>query len=314
MNMKRKFFVLFYIFIMTMFFSSCLQPNGNNGNPGEETPAPTAAPTVAILDQEPLVLASIPFENELKLLEAWQLLVDYLTAETGIPIKLDIKNSYKEIIEGLKSGNIDMANTGALVYVKAHEESGVTPLVKPISISSSEAFYKSYIIVRADSGISHISQLKGKKFAFTDRESTSGYLMPIAMLEEAGAENLDFFSEYIFAGDHDSAFLAVYNGYVDGAGISNFAFIKGTDDRLKDIIVIKESDPIPTGPIVISSDMDKEQAEKIKQAFLKMGDNEETKEVLKEIQMEGFEEASDSDYESMRKAKKALEKMGLDEE
>jgi len=306
--MIKKYLFLLYIIILTFFISSCI---GNTPEP-QETPAPTPLPTVAVIDREPLVLASIPFENELKLLEAWQLLADYLTEQTGIPVKLDIENSYKEIIEGLASGNIDMANTGGFVYLKAHEEQGVIPLVKPISISTGEAFYKSYIIVRKDSGITHISQLKGKKFAFTDRESTSGYLVPVSMLFEAGAESLNFFSECIFAGDHDSAFLAVYNGYVEGAGISNFAFIKGKDERLKDIEVIKESDPIPTGPIVIRSDMNKEDAEKLKEAFLKIGRTEDTKELIEQLQVEGYDKASDSDYDSLRKVEKAMEKMGLE--
>jgi len=65
--MSKKYLFLSYIIILTFFLSSCI---GNTPEP-QETPLPTSRPTVAVINQEPLVLASIPFENELKLLEAW---------------------------------------------------------------------------------------------------------------------------------------------------------------------------------------------------------------------------------------------------
>ncbi len=308
MNVK---FSVFFLFIFIMCLSSC-----KNGRV-TDTPTPVSSPEAVKspsvdTGQKPIVFACIPYESELKLIEAFQSLADYIAEQTGIPVSLEIKKSYKEIIDGLDSGEIDLANTGPLVYIKAHDTSGAYALVKPLPQSASTPFYKSYIIVRKDSGIKNISQLKGKKFAFTDRESTSGYLLPVLMLADAGVKDLKFFSEVRFTGNHDSAFLAVYNGYVDGAGISNYAFTKAIDKRLGDVIVIAESDAIPTAPITVKSNMPSEQVKKIKEAFLKLNtDKEDTKNLLDIFKIKGYIDASDKDYDSIRRARKAIDKMGL---
>ena len=189
--MKKRFSVLFLLFLI-MCFSSC-----NNDRVTENTPVPVSSPEAikspsVDTGEKPIVFACIPYESELKLIEAFQALADYIAEQTGIPVTLEIKKSYKEIIDGLSNGDIDLANTGPLVYIKAHDKSGAYALVKPMPLSTSTPFYKSYIIVRKDSGIKKISQLKGKKFAFTDRESTSGYLLPVLMLADAGVKDLKF--------------------------------------------------------------------------------------------------------------------------
>jgi len=309
--MNIKFSVFFLLFVI-ICFSSCKNDREINTPTPVSSPESVKSPSVNTA-QKPIIFACIPYESELKLIEAFQSLADYIAEQTGIPVNLEIKKSYKEIIDGLSNGDIDLANTGPLVYIKAHDKSGAYALVKPMPQSSSTPFYKSYIIVRKDSGIKKISQLKGKKFAFTDRESTSGYLLPVLMLADAGVKDLKFFSEVRFTGNHDSAFLAVYNGYVDGAGISNYAFTKATDKRLGDVIVIKESDSIPTAPITVRANMPSEQVKKIKEAFLKISaaDKPETKNVLDIFKIKGYIDASDKDYEPIRRARKAIDQMGL---
>ncbi|MEQ8189161.1 MAG: phosphate/phosphite/phosphonate ABC transporter substrate-binding protein [Candidatus Eremiobacterota bacterium] len=306
--MNKKFSVFFLVFLI-MCLSSC---NNERVPTSTAVPSPEPVKSPVTTGQKPIVFACIPYESELKLIEAFQALADYISDQTGIPVNLEIKKSYKEIIDGLGNGDIDFANTGPLVYIKAHDKSGANALVKPMPLSSSTPFYKSYIIVRKDSGIKKISQLKGKKFAFTDRESTSGYLLPVLMLADAGVKDLKFFSEVRFTGNHDSAFLAVYNGYVDGAGISNYAFTKAIDKRLGDVIVIAESDAIPTAPITVRANLPSEQVKKIKEAFLNINpDKEETKGVLDIFKIKGYIDASDKDYDSIRRARKAIDKMGL---
>ncbi len=308
MNIK---FSVFFPSFCDYLFSSCKNDREINTPTPVSSPESVKSPSVNTA-QKPIIFACIPYESELKLIEAFQSLADYIAEQTGIPVNLEIKKSYKEIIDGLSNGDIDLANTGPLVYIKAHDNQEPM-LCKTNAQSSSTPFYKSYIIVRKDSGIKKISQLKGKKFAFTDRESTSGYLLPVLMLADAGVKDLKFFSEVRFTGNHDSAFLAVYNGYVDGAGISNYAFTKATDKRLGDVIVIKESDSIPTAPITVRANMPSEQVKKIKEAFLKISaaDKPETKNVLDIFKIKGYIDASDKDYEPIRRARKAIDQMGL---
>ena len=300
--MKKIFFLLF---ISIILLSSCRREIVVN----PAVPVPTS---IIKTKDKPLVLSCIPIESELKLIEGWQLLADYITEQSGIPVEIDTKKSYEDIINGLKSGDIDMAYLGALSYIKAHEIAGVIPLVQPNFITEKDPLYRSCIIVRKDSGIKDISGLKGKRFAFTDKDSTSGYLIPVSMMSDSGIKNLKFFSRYIFTGDHEAAFLAVYNGYVDGAAVYSRLFLDNQDARLKDIIIIKKSAPIPTGPIVIRKEISSEKAELIKKAFLTVGTQKGTEEIRKLIKTSHYCKVSDSDYNPIRKATEVLKKMGLD--
>lgn len=296
--------ICFLLFILIILLSSCRK------EPVINTPVPN--PTSASKTKEkPLVLSCIPIESELKLIEGWQLLADYITDQTGIPVEIDTKKSYEDIINGLKNGEVDMAYLGALSYIKAHEEAGVIPIVQPNFITEKEPSYRSCIIVRKDSGIKKISDLKGKKFAFTDKDSTSGYLIPVSMMSDSGIKSLKFFSKYLFTGDHEAAFLAVYNGYVDGAAVYSRLFLENNDPRLKDIIIIKKSEPIPTGPIVISREIPGGKVELIKKAFLSIGGKKETEEIRKLIKTSHYRETSDKDYDPVRKATEVFKKMGL---
>ncbi len=296
------------ILFLFLFISSCKPTPVTT-----VTPVPVSSPSPSSSsNQKPLILSCIPYASELKLTEGWQCLADYLSAYMGIPVKFEMKKTYKPLVDGLKSGEIDFANTGPLIYVKAHDIAGATPLVKPIPVSGKSPFYQSYVIVRKDSGIKTISQLKGKKFAFTDKESASGFLIPVLILSEAGIKDFKFFSDVLYTGDHDSSISAVYNGYADGAGVSNYLFAKGTNERLGDLLVIKKSDPIPTAPIVVRANMPPDVVKKIKDAFLSIDpDKKENRYFLDIIQVRSYIEATDKEYEPIRKAAKAIEKMGF---
>ncbi|MEQ8169611.1 MAG: phosphate/phosphite/phosphonate ABC transporter substrate-binding protein [Candidatus Eremiobacterota bacterium] len=297
--------ICFLLLILISLLSSCRRETVIN------TPVPAPTP-VSTAKEKPLVLSCIPIESELKLIEGWQLLADYITDRTGIPVEVDTKKSYEDIINGLKNGEVDMAYLGALSYIKAHEVAGVIPIVQPNFITEKAPTYRSCIIVRKDSGIKKFADLKGKKFAFTDKDSTSGYLIPVSMMADSGIKNLKFFSSYLFTGDHEAAFLAVYNGYVDGGAVYSRLFLENKDPRLKDIIIIKKSEPIPTGPIVIRKEIPSEKVELIKKAYLSVGGRKETEEIRKLIKTSHYCETSDKDYDIIRKATEVFKKMGQD--
>jgi phosphonate transport system substrate-binding protein len=74
-------------------------------------------------------------------------------------------------------------------------------------------------IARADSGIKKIEDAKGKRMAFVDPASTSGFLFPAAYLKKRGIDYNTFFAQYVFAGSHDGAVRAIYNGDEDVAAV-----------------------------------------------------------------------------------------------
>ena len=71
-------------------------------------------------------------------------------------------------------------------------------------------------MARVDSGIADLSDIRGKKVAFVDPSSASGYLYPAAHLVGLGYD-IDKDIDSVFAGGHDKSLQAVLNGDVDVA-------------------------------------------------------------------------------------------------
>jgi phosphonate transport system substrate-binding protein len=94
---------------------------------------------------------------------------DYLTKAMGRPVNLAAPDSYRETVAHLADGSYDFACLGALMYMRAHADYGVIPLVR----RTIDLHYRTVFITGADSSIHSLSDLMGKQFAFGDIDSTS---------------------------------------------------------------------------------------------------------------------------------------------
>ncbi len=254
------------------------------------------------ITQKPIYIGFIPQGNAVFMVKKWEPLADYLAKELGLPVETVFRSSYREIISAFSNGEMDICLTGAFMYVLARQEADIRPLVRRKKFGTS--FYHSLIIVRKDTGIMSIGDLQGKTFAFTDKESTTGYLLPVAMMRQRGILDLEkYFSEVIYTGNHDSVLLAVHTRSADGAAMSNTRW-RPENPKISDLRIIWKSDPILLGPFSVRGDLDRDLTERIKEAFLKIGKTSETADLSVHLQIEGFEEAIDSDYDVIRKARK----------
>jgi len=249
-----------------------------------------------------LTIGFIPQGNAVFMAKKWQPLADYLAEALKRPVEMEFRSSYREIIDALVNGEMDLCLTGAFTYVLTREAADIRPLVRRKKFGS--PYYHSVIIVRKDSGLKTFSDLAGKSFAFTDKESTTGYLLPVAMMRRKGiADPQSYFSEVIFAGNHDSALLSVYTGNVDGAALSTTRW-RPDNPIVAELRIIWKSDPVYLGPFSVRGGLDEKLITGIKDAFLKIGRTPETRKLADYIQVQGFEVAHDSDYDSIRRAKK----------
>jgi phosphonate transport system substrate-binding protein len=128
------------------------------------------------------------------------------------------------------------------------------------------------MVVRKDSGITSIEQMKGHSLAWADPNSTSGYLIPSATLKQQGIDLTDgaYFSRTGFAGGHEQGVIAVLNKQFDacvtwttGQGDIAEGYSRGNlrtmvDHgmlKMSDVAIIWQSGKIPNGPWAIRSDL-----------------------------------------------------------
>lgn len=185
----------------------------------------------------------------------------------GVPVKVFTPADYDGVIQGLLGGTLDMAWLGASGYAKIYltDADSVSPVLTKQNIDGSTGYY-SIGFARADSGIKSLEDAKGKKFAFAEPNSTSGYLVPGAEMVESVGKLEDFFAEVKFSGGHEQSIVGVANGDFDAAvawadglgdwadGYNSGAFRRAADAGLvdmNDIVEIWRSKLIPEGPMVV---------------------------------------------------------------
>jgi phosphonate transport system substrate-binding protein len=142
---------------------------------------------------------------------------DYLAKALGVKTEMFFAAEYAAVIEALKSNRIQLAQLYAGSYAAAYDAipgNDIEPLV--MNVASGAMGYHSYLVVKADSPYKKLEDMKGKKIAMSDPNSTSGYIMPMYYLHKQGINLHDYFSEAVFAGGHEPALLALYNGTFDG--------------------------------------------------------------------------------------------------
>ena len=141
----------------------------------------------------------------------------------GIKVNIQIPTEYSQLVDLFKRGEIDFAFFTALNFIEAERDAGAKALLK--KVYDGKEFYYSSIVVRADSKIKKISDLKGKKIGFVDPKSTSGYLYPRVMLRAAGLDSGLGVAPgpttlaYDFFGNHENSVQALLDKKVDAIGV-----------------------------------------------------------------------------------------------
>jgi phosphonate transport system substrate-binding protein len=262
-------------------------------------------------------MAFVPSADSTKVLASGEPLARLLTEATNLNFKVSVPTSYTTVIEAMGSNQVDVGWLAPFAYVLAHDKNGSQVLLA--SVRQGSKTYRSQIIVRADSGINSIDDLRGKKFAFVDPASASGFLFPNALLAGRGIDYKTFFSDTIFAGGHDKVVIAVYNKQVDGGATFGQNIDTGppTDARtlvtstLPDVLnVVKPiatTDPIPNDTVSVRQGLDDNVVKLIRDGLLYVQSTDEGKKALRDLYgIDGLALADDRDYDSVRTAARAL--------
>lgn len=118
-------------------------------------------------------------------------LADYLAARLNRPVVLRTVDSWEGLAKSLANGETDIALMGPWGYVLANNEAGSQVVASILYDNKPE--YHAIIVTHPDSGIQTVADLKGRTFAFGDKGSTSGYLIPLHFFMTQGID--DFLSK-----------------------------------------------------------------------------------------------------------------------
>ena len=189
-----------------------------------------------------------------------------------MPVRLVAVASYAASLEALRSGRVDVAVLGEVAALRGQEAGAAAPLVTPVGEGDAVPTYESVIVTRLDSGLHDLAALRGRALGLVDAQSASGYLVPRAMLREAGIDPDAEVRVRLF-GRHRAVAEAVLGGAVP-AGAMHAGTLRPPDlDRgpaYARLRVLARSRPIPRGPVAVRAGLDPAVRHALAEALLRV--------------------------------------------
>lgn len=216
--------------------------------------------------EKPLIrFGVIPRYNPLVMYKRYQPIMDYLTAETPYRFELKISKDYPEAVRFLQQGVTQVSSLGDVTFAEANTQYAAIPILKPRN-RDGVPFYRSAIIVRADSPLKNITGLRGKSMAFGSSHSTSGNLIPRYLLWNKGVRMQDL-SRWENLQHHDAVAKAILKGQFDAGAVKDVVAEKYKSHGLR---IIAWSAPIPAVPLVVLKDAPPDFVKTLSAALLKL--------------------------------------------
>lgn len=285
-----------------------------------QPPAPTATevppPALGTADN-PIVVAFEPSGTSTEITAGGQELLDALSKETGLTFKGVVPTSYAALTEAMGSGNAQIGWMATFAYILAHQKGYAD--VALITVRFGSDHYGSQFLANVDAGFTPaadkpgtedelkptLSQFAGKKACFVDPESTSGYVIPMIFLKNAGLTDADI-PDPVFTGGHTQTVQALYDGGICDFGTTyvdaRSSIAKDHPDVNDKVVVIYQTQAIiPNDNMSFAPDMPQELRDKITVAMLKLSATEEGKKALKDLyQISGLTAVDDTVYDQFR--------------
>jgi phosphonate transport system substrate-binding protein len=213
-------------------------------------------------------------------------------------IELTIFKSYDDGIEALVAGRVDFVHFGPAPYVLAKAKRPGIEIVA-IEHENGEKRFQGVIIVAKDSPIQKIEDLRGKSFAFGDKNSTIGRYLVQANLVDHGIFARDLGS-FKYLERHDQVASAVEHRDYDAGSVKSSTFKKANEKGTLRALATFDN---VTKPIVAREGIDPGVFGALQQTLYGFKDQA----VLKELKISGFMAGADGDFQLVRDGMKKSE-------
>jgi len=237
------------------------------------------------------------------LIERYQPLMEYLSAKTGRPVEFHPVVSVPDVHAKLVSGDLDAVILGSSGAARAVRDLGAIPVARPEKGGISG--YRGCVIVRKDSKITKIEELKGKRFDYVEKGASAGHIYPRSVLVGRKLDPDAFFGTATFVGKHDIAVMKVLNRESDGASVKeqDFEKLSRSDPRVREeILVLQKSGLYPDGTLLFRKGTAPETVKAVEKALLGIGKDPGGKDALASVGADRYIPTGRKDFAELIKA------------
>ncbi len=187
-----------------------------------DTPKTDGTPSTPPASGKVLRITAIPDNKPDLMRERQDVMAGMLKKALGVDVEFRPVEHYQAAVVALLSGQADLAFLGGVTTVQAMQNGKGKDEVMPLVTREEDLKFKSYVIARADLNANSIQDLKGKRFTFGAKTSTSGHVMARHMLvTDQKIVPEEFFASVAYSGAHSTTAENVQSGAVD-AGALNY--------------------------------------------------------------------------------------------
>ena len=246
------------------------------------------------------------------MLPVYRFLADRIADRLGRPVELVVGRSFDEF----ERGKADLGVICGLPYVwlAARRPPPVEPLAAPVLAGDRYAgrpVYYSDVIVRRDSPISCLEELRGYSWAYNEPASHSGHTVTLYSLVRMGARP-GFFGRVVEAGFHQRAIRLVHAGVMDAAAIDSQVLAVELRDHpdLTGLRVIGSFGPSTIQPVVAASCLPSRLKEQVQNLLVELGDDPTARTTLAQGFVDRFTPVDDAAYDDIRAMLATIEAAG----
>jgi len=248
-----------------------------------------AAPQAVLGPDDTLRMGCVAFAKEATA-QSYRLIRDYLAEGTKRDVKMTVYPTYHEVVHDMVNDNLEVAVLSPLVYLTARGDCNLDTIGYGIYRSSGDFTYKSVIYVPRTAEARKLADLAGKRMAYVDIMSVSGYVLPKAALSDAGLTGPRKVVAQFF-GNHVDAVQAVLTGQADAVATYDIVFddapaLRGSRKNLR---LLWTSDfVIPSDAVVTTRRVPTDVRHRLRSLLLSYFAAQESKQVPTNRLYEGF--------------------------
>ncbi|MCK5227097.1 MAG: phosphate/phosphite/phosphonate ABC transporter substrate-binding protein [Desulfobulbaceae bacterium] len=242
-----------------------------------------------------LRLGVLPYKAPRVILETFAPIASLLTRELKTPVRVITAPDFDEFMNRVSERNYDIIFLGYPYYLKAHDTAGYVAIIR------GHPSFHGGILVRKDSGIKELSELKWKKIAAVSPETKAGFQLQKKELEKHGIDTGKEI-KFNFVGRADSVVYAVLNRKSD-AGATRLDTLNNKEfaNWEETLDILFTTPEITQFPFAVHPDMGPHLRQDITKALASItGYTPEGAAILKNLSIKGFKKVTHEVFERLR--------------
>lgn len=249
--------------------------------------------------QDPLIFGFLPILSPQKLVARFGPLTDYLATQLHRPVRMETAVDYVEFYRRTNERRYDILFTAPHFYYRAQRQAGYRVLVR-VDAPTMPAI----IVVRNDSNIKTVDDLRGKKLATAAPQALGTSLVKAYL----SSHNIDPVKDLTLVATptHNASLLSAYKGITDAASLMMPPYRRARPDVRSNMRIIAQTAGTPHMPISVAERVSAQDAEIIQNALLSLTSSDEGKALLKHLSWPGFAKTSPAEYDQLEWAAKQI--------